>query len=136
MMKPIPRFPAGSRLRGLVNTMAGGLLPACLLLALAGSCFSDPGIAPVAPTEDLFDYPHLNAGGRLVEVELPGGIRTRLPKLPIEMGHHDFTLRMQPPALGEHTREVLAGIGLSEMEISHLEAEGVVKCAAPPSAVD
>ena len=92
--------------------------------------------APVATTEDLFDDPHLNAGGRLVEVELPGGIRTRLPKLPIEMGHHDFTLRMQPPALGEHTREVLAGIGLSEMEISHLEAEGVVKCAAPPSAVD
>ena len=50
MMKPIPRFPAGSRRRGLVNTMAGGLLPACLLLALAGSCFSDPGIAPVVPT--------------------------------------------------------------------------------------
>jgi crotonobetainyl-CoA:carnitine CoA-transferase CaiB-like acyl-CoA transferase len=92
--------------------------------------------APVATIEDLFDDPHLNAGGRLVEVELPGGIRTRLPKLPIEIGSHDLTLRMQPPALGEHTREVLAGIGLSELEISHLEAEGVVKCAAPPGAVD
>ena len=35
--------------------------------------------APVAKTEDLFSDPQLNANGRLLDVELPGGIKTRLP---------------------------------------------------------
>ncbi len=50
IMKPIPRFPADSRRRGLSKIMAGGLLPASLLLVLAVSCFSDSGPAPVPPT--------------------------------------------------------------------------------------
>ena len=50
MMKPIPRFQRDFRPRGLLKMLAGGLLPACLLLVLAVSCFSDPAIAPVAPT--------------------------------------------------------------------------------------
>lgn len=49
-MKPIPRSPKDFRHRAWLKIMAGGLLPACLLLVLAVSCFSDPGIAPVPPT--------------------------------------------------------------------------------------
>ncbi len=85
--------------------------------------------SPVAKTEDLFDDPQLNAHGRLLDVELPGGIRTRLPRLPIEVGGHDLGLRRQPPEVGQHTRQILAELGLSEGEIAELEREGVV--AAP-----
>ena len=82
--------------------------------------------APVAKPEDLFDDPQLNANGRLLDVELPGGIKMRLPRLPIEVGTHDLGLRRQPPEIGQHTREVLLEAGMEESEISRLEAQGVI----------
>lgn len=82
--------------------------------------------APVAKTEDLFSDPQLNANGRLLEVELPGGIKTRLPRLPIEVGNHDLGLRRQPPAIGEHTREILKEVGLDDGEINALDGKGVI----------
>jgi crotonobetainyl-CoA:carnitine CoA-transferase CaiB-like acyl-CoA transferase len=87
--------------------------------------------APVAKTGDLFDDPHLAASGGLVPVTLPGGIETRLPKLPIELDGKRPGLYRQPPRLGEHTREILAAAGLSDGEIAALEARGVV-AARPP----
>ncbi len=82
--------------------------------------------APVAKPEDLFTDPQLNANGRLLDVELPGGIKTRLPRLPIEVGTHDLGLRRQPPEIGQHTREILLEAGMEESEIRRLEAEGVI----------
>jgi len=35
--------------------------------------------APITKPEDLFDDPHLNASGGLVETRLPGGVETKLP---------------------------------------------------------
>ena len=32
-----------------------------------------------------------------------------------------------PPTLGEHTREVLAGLGLSDDELRGLSSQGVIK---------
>ena len=89
----------------------------------------DVPFAPVATTEDLFDDPHLNAGGRLLEVELPGGLRTRLPRLPLELGRHDFGLRRQPPRIGQHTREILRELGLDEARLDALEARGIIESA-------
>ena len=42
-----------------------------------------------------------------------GGTRAKLPRLPIEMGDHDFGLVRQPPRIGEHTGEILAELGLA-----------------------
>ena len=41
-------------------------------------------------------------------------------------------LRRPPPAIGEHTREVLAEYGFSGEHIERLIAEGVVKAGAQP----
>jgi crotonobetainyl-CoA:carnitine CoA-transferase CaiB-like acyl-CoA transferase len=87
--------------------------------------------APVAETKDLFEDPHLAASGGLVPVTLPGGIETKLPKLPIELDGERPGIYRQPPRMGEHTREILAAAGLSEREIAALEEQGVV--VAPPS---
>lgn len=87
--------------------------------------------APVARTEDLFDDPHLAASGGLVEVVLPGGIATRLPRLPIEMAGGRPGLRRQAPRLGEHTREILREAAYDEAAIAALERHGVI--AAAPS---
>jgi crotonobetainyl-CoA:carnitine CoA-transferase CaiB-like acyl-CoA transferase len=85
--------------------------------------------APVAKVEDLFDDPHLNASGALLDVTLPGGIRTKLPRLPIEIGEHPLGVTREAPGVGEHTRELLAELGLGEDDIARLEGDRVVAAA-------
>jgi crotonobetainyl-CoA:carnitine CoA-transferase CaiB-like acyl-CoA transferase len=82
--------------------------------------------APVAQTKDLFDDPQLNAGGRMLQTRLPDGSMTKLPRLPLEMNDHDIGLRLQPPEVGEHTRDILAELGLDDGAISELEGKGVI----------
>jgi len=63
--------------------------------------------ALIARPEDLFDDPQLNANGSLAGTVLPGGIATKLPKLPLRIDGDAFDLHCNPPKAGEHTREIL-----------------------------
>ena len=65
----------------------------------------DIPFAPVAKPGDLFDDPQLNAQGRMLEIDFPGGVRAKLPRLPIEIGEHDFALRRQAPGGARCHRE-------------------------------
>jgi crotonobetainyl-CoA:carnitine CoA-transferase CaiB-like acyl-CoA transferase len=85
--------------------------------------------APIGKPEELFDDPHLAASGGLVPVTLPGGEGTRLPALPIEMDGQRFNTRGDLPDIGEHSRAVLADLGLSESDIERLVGEGAVQAA-------
>ena len=82
--------------------------------------------APIAKAEDLFDDPQLNEGGGLVETTLPGGIKTKLPRIPLRIGSHDFGLRSNPPEVGEGSQELLRSIGISDKEINELKSSGVL----------
>jgi crotonobetainyl-CoA:carnitine CoA-transferase CaiB-like acyl-CoA transferase len=86
----------------------------------------DIPFAPVARPGDLFDDPQLNAQGRMLDIEFGGGRHAKLPRLPIEIGGHDFALRRQAPAIGEHTAEILAELGFARQEITALATRGVV----------
>jgi crotonobetainyl-CoA:carnitine CoA-transferase CaiB-like acyl-CoA transferase len=81
--------------------------------------------APVAKPEQLFDDPHLNAGG-LLPVTLPGGRSTKLPALPIEMGAQRMGVRLDPPAVGQGGVQALRAAGLSEAEVQALIDQGVL----------
>jgi len=80
--------------------------------------------APVARPEDLFDDPQLNANGRMLKIDLPGAPGTKVPRLPVEVGEHDFKLRRQPPEIGEHSREILTELGLDADEIEAMRKSG------------
>jgi crotonobetainyl-CoA:carnitine CoA-transferase CaiB-like acyl-CoA transferase len=80
---------------------------------------------PLAKPGDLFDDPHLNQGGRMLDVVLPNGAHAKLPGLPLDMDGRKPTLRRQPPAKGEHTREVLEESGFARDEIDRLVIDGV-----------
>jgi crotonobetainyl-CoA:carnitine CoA-transferase CaiB-like acyl-CoA transferase len=86
----------------------------------------DIPFAPVAKPGDLFDDPQLNAGGRMLDVAFQNGKRAKLPRLPIEIGEHDFDLRRQAPRIGEHTGEILAELGLAADEIDEMIKRGVI----------
>jgi crotonobetainyl-CoA:carnitine CoA-transferase CaiB-like acyl-CoA transferase len=89
----------------------------------------DIPFAPVAKPGDLFEDPQLNAGGRMLDIDFSSGVHAKMPRLPIEMGNHDLGLIHQPPAIGEHTAEIIAELGLADAEIGALAARGIVAVA-------
>jgi crotonobetainyl-CoA:carnitine CoA-transferase CaiB-like acyl-CoA transferase len=81
---------------------------------------------PLAQPGDLFDDPHLNHGGRMLDVLLPTGKRAKLPGIPLDMGGRQTRLRRQPPGMGEHTRQVLEEAGYAAEEIDRLVEQRIV----------
>lgn len=62
--------------------------------------------ARIATPSDLFDDPHLNAGG-MIGLTLPDGTATRIPRLPVQFGDERIGLRLPLPKPGEHNDEFL-----------------------------
>jgi crotonobetainyl-CoA:carnitine CoA-transferase CaiB-like acyl-CoA transferase len=67
--------------------------------------------ARIQTPSDLFDDPHLKAGG-LVDLALPDGRATQIPALPIQFGDGRLGLRLALPRPGEHNEEILAPLGV------------------------
>ena len=82
--------------------------------------------APLRRPDQLLDDPHLIESGQLLPVPMEDGRIGNLPKLPFASSAYDFTVRLPPPKLGEHTREVLGEAGLAESEIDALIASNAV----------
>ncbi len=82
--------------------------------------------APIAKPWDLLDDPHLKASGGLLETRLPDGRTFRAPTLPLAFDGKRLPKRLDPPAIGEGARELLAGLGYAPEEIAALHKQGVV----------
>jgi crotonobetainyl-CoA:carnitine CoA-transferase CaiB-like acyl-CoA transferase len=86
--------------------------------------------APIRKPADLYDDEHLLATGGLADMRLPDGpkagetVKTTL--FPITMDGRRLPVRLDPPRLGEHSRELLAGCGYGAGDIDELQARGVV----------
>ena len=68
--------------------------------------------APVNKPGDLFDDPHLNASGGLMDLTTTDGRTVRTPTLPFSIDGQRIQKRRDPPRIGEHTDEILAELGL------------------------
>jgi alpha-methylacyl-CoA racemase len=94
------------------------------LLADAGA-----GVGPVHRVVDLFDDPHVQARGSIVELADEGeGVRVLRPPLRLtdaEGAQAPFAPSL-PPDVGEHTDSVLAGAGFSQDEIAGFRRDGVI----------
>ncbi len=85
--------------------------------------------APITRPRDLFDDPHLNAGG-MIETKDPRGMSFKVPGLPLELGGKRLGLRHQPPVVSENARELLASLGYAPARIDALIADKVVTAPA------
>ncbi|KQT07991.1 CaiB/BaiF CoA transferase family protein [Ramlibacter sp. Leaf400] len=86
--------------------------------------------APIRKPEELFDDPHLLATGGLADVRLPdgplAGSTARAALCPITMEGQRLGVRLDPPRMGEHTDELLQGLGYADGDIAALRSRHVV----------
>ena len=82
--------------------------------------------APISRPWDLFDDPHLNASGGLVEMRVAPGKSIRVPTLPLELDGERLGKRNDPPSISENAREVLTEAGYSAARIDGLIERGIV----------
>ena len=100
-------------------------------LAEWGSVLDGAGLtwAPAATVSEVAADPHAAAVGTFPVVSHPVAGDFRTVALPMRLRGQDLGPRGPAPDLGQHTREVLTELGLSDAELDALVAAGTV--AAP-----
>lgn len=82
--------------------------------------------APVNRLEDLEDDPHLKAVELFTTVTAADGGDYRMIRNPVRLSESEVPMRL-PPALGEHTREVLLEAGLAASTVAALLDSGAAR---------
>ena len=89
--------------------------------------------APVNDYRRYFEDAHVAAAGALVWIDHSQMGRVPLHRIPGIPQPAPSSTAARSPAIGEHTREVLAELGLTPARIAALEASGAVRVPAPPA---
>mgnify|MGYP001500559159 CR=1 FL=1 len=90
--------------------------------------FSDAGIpcGPVYSIDKVFEDRQVKTLPVVMERAHDRFGTLRLVTQPNNIEGHEKTIRLAPAELGEHTREVLAGLGYSDDDLRRLKADGVI----------
>ncbi len=90
----------------------------------------DLPFAPIRKPEELFDDEHLLATGGLADITLPDGERAgqtaQTTLFPFTMDGQRLGVRLNPPTLGEHTAQLLLGLGYTDDAIEALRLKKVL----------
>jgi crotonobetainyl-CoA:carnitine CoA-transferase CaiB-like acyl-CoA transferase len=83
--------------------------------------------APVADIADVAIAPQTEALGMIQHLDHPTISDLRLTALPLSFDGERAVYPSPPPAVGEHTAEILGELGFEPEEIAALAAEGVIR---------
>jgi crotonobetainyl-CoA:carnitine CoA-transferase CaiB-like acyl-CoA transferase len=81
---------------------------------------------PINNIAQVFAEPQVKARGVRLELANASGVNVPLVASPMRFSETPIEYRLAPPALGQHTEEVLRGLGKSEAEIARLRSAGVI----------
>jgi crotonobetainyl-CoA:carnitine CoA-transferase CaiB-like acyl-CoA transferase len=79
---------------------------------------------PIYTLEELYNDAYLKEVGFFVRQQHPSEGAMTATNLPLDFEKTPVSLRIGPPRLGEHTREVLKGVGYGEDQISQIISRG------------
>ncbi len=83
-------------------------------------------IGSVLMAEVVDDNPQFAARGYFVSVEHPAAGALRYPGVPVVTEGGWWRMTRPAPLLGQHTEEVLTGLGYSQDKIAALQREGAI----------
>ena len=81
---------------------------------------------PINNMEQTFAHPQVQHRKMKLEMDHPSSGKVTLIANPIRFTRHPIVYDRPPPVLGQHTDEVLVGLGLGEANIASLRAAGIV----------
>jgi crotonobetainyl-CoA:carnitine CoA-transferase CaiB-like acyl-CoA transferase len=84
-------------------------------------------VGPVNRIGDMLGDPQVAARDMVIEVEHPRAGRTRAIGMPIKFSDGGGAVTRPAPLLGQHSREILDGLGYSAAEIDALAHSGAVR---------
>lgn len=76
---------------------------------------------------DIVSDPHYQARNMLLDAELPDGVSVKMPGIVPKLSQTPGGVNWSGPALGQHTDDILTGLGLTGADIQHLKTTGVVQ---------
>lgn len=81
---------------------------------------------PINSLDKVFDDPQVKHRQMQIELPLPGGGNVPGVASPVKFSHTPIEYSAAPPALGQHTDQILSALGLSEADIAQLKAGKVI----------
>lgn len=81
---------------------------------------------PINAVDEALNDPHVQARRMIVQMEHPSVGLFKSLAFPAHLSATPPTYRLPPPRLGEHSAEILAGLGYDAAAVAALVAEGVV----------
>jgi len=95
--------------------------------ALAELEAADVPAGRIYSAADIVADPHYRDREMILEAELPGGTRVKMPGIVPKLSATPGRVRWQGPALGAHTESVLSDLGRDAETIERLRREGAVQ---------
>lgn len=84
---------------------------------------------PYASVNDIqttLNHPHVQARDMVVTVDHPECGPIKMVNSPVKYSETQPVIRSAPPTLGQHTDEVVSGLGYSQAQISSLKEDGII----------
>ena len=86
----------------------------------------DVPIGKVYSLDEVFADPQVLHREMVIEAEHPDGGKVKQVGIAVKLSDTPGEIRSLPPSTGEHTDEIMTGLGYSEQRISELHQKGVV----------